>query len=67
MKNQLSIAQYNWLIRLVEKDLAHTQECHALEPDRVFAIRIANMEELKGTLSGMKAQALAKENRAPQR
>lgn len=67
MKKQLSIAQYNWLIRLVEKDLAHTQACHAQEPNRVFAIRIANMEELKDTLSGMRARTLAKENRVPQR
>lgn len=67
MKKKLSIAQYNWLIRLVEKDLAYTQKCHEQEPNRIFAIRIANMEELKGTLSDMKALTLAKENRAPQR
>lgn len=67
MKKQLSITQYNWLIRLVEKDLAHTAQCHEQEPNRVFAIRIANMEELKNTLADMKAQAIAKESRVQQR
>ena len=61
MKNpQLSTAQYNWLIRLIDKDLAYTEECHRQEPNRIFAIRIANMEELKKTLSGMKAHSLAR-------
>ena len=61
MKNpQLSTAQYNWLIRLIDKDLAYTEECHRQEPNRIFAIRIANMEELKNTLSDMKEHSLAR-------
>lgn len=60
-RTKLSVQQCRWLIGFVEKNIAENECCNAEIPNRIFDLRIANMQDLKVTLENMMEKELRRQ------